>query len=237
MGEVRLLREHPPTTADGLADYLAKENPDTRGSAYWTVDSLEALLREWTPGPAQTAAIDGLLAEQPGLRAIGPVRDRAGRQGQAYAADFKGTVRWTIILDEHTGRVLGTELSSIRTDPKMRLEPGDVEQYDAYLDWRSHSPVTAVPCALRDGLSADTGRRGLHLGELGGQQLHERFAAVHPEGADVTGEVRQGGEALGVRAEHRDTEQLHALVVLLGVIVLTPASEATSAEMRTAIRW
>ncbi|MFJ3531335.1 CU044_5270 family protein [Streptomyces sp. NPDC090132] len=124
----------PPTTADGLADYLAKENPDTRGSAYWTVDSLEALLREWTPGPAQTAAIDGLLAEQPGLRAIGPVRDRAGRQGQAYAADFKGTVRWTIILDEHTGRVLGTELSSIRTDPKMRLEPGDVEQYDAYLD-------------------------------------------------------------------------------------------------------
>lgn len=134
VGGVRLLREHPPTTVDGFADYLAKENPDTRGSAYWTVDSLEALLREWTPGPAQTAAIDGLLAEQPGLRAIGPVRDRAGRQGQAYAADFKGTVRWTIILDEHTGRVLGTELSSIRTDPKMRLEPGDVEQYDAYLD-------------------------------------------------------------------------------------------------------
>ncbi|MFF3175350.1 CU044_5270 family protein [Streptomyces sp. NPDC057900] len=124
----------PPTTVGGLADYLAKENPDTRGSAYWTVDSLEALLREWTPGPAQTAAIDGLLAEQPGLRAIGPVRDRAGRQGQAYAVDFKGTVRWTVILDEHTGRILGTELSSIRTDPKMRLEPGDVEQYDAYLD-------------------------------------------------------------------------------------------------------
>ncbi|ROQ69716.1 hypothetical protein EDD93_4217 [Streptomyces sp. 840.1] len=123
----------PPTTVGGLADYLAKENPDTRGSAYWTVDSLEALLREWTPGPAQTAAIDGLLAEQPGLRAIGPVRDRAGRRGQAYAADFKGTVRWTIILDEHTGRILGTELSSIRTDPEMRLEPGDVEQYDAYL--------------------------------------------------------------------------------------------------------
>ncbi|MGN5637095.1 hypothetical protein [Streptomyces sp. AC154] len=124
----------PPTTVAGLAGYLAKENPDIRGSAYWTVDSVEALLREWTPGPAQTAAIDGLLAAQPGLRAIGPVRDRAGRQGQAYAADFKGTVRWTIILDEHTGRVLGTELSSIRTDPKMRLEPGDVEQYDAYLD-------------------------------------------------------------------------------------------------------
>lgn len=124
----------PPATVGGLADYLAKENPDTRGSAYWTMDSVQELLRDWTPGPAQTAAIDGLLAEQPGLRAIGPVKDRAGRQGQAYAADFKGTVRWTIILDEHTGRVLGMELSSIRTDPKTRLEPGDVEQYDAYLD-------------------------------------------------------------------------------------------------------
>ncbi|MFJ8749969.1 hypothetical protein ACIREO_11620 [Streptomyces sp. NPDC102441] len=123
----------PPTTVDGLAGYLAKENPDTRGSAYWTMDSVEALLREWTPGPAQTAAIDGLLAES-GLRAIGPVKDRAGRQGQAYAADFKGTVRWTIILDGRTGRILGTELSSIKTDPEMQLEPGDVEQYDIYLD-------------------------------------------------------------------------------------------------------
>jgi len=124
----------PPTTTRGFADYLAKDNPDTRGSAYWTMDSVEALLREWTPGPAQTAAIDGLLAEQSGLRAIGPVTDRAGRQGQAYAADFKETVRWTIILDEHTGRILGTELSSIKTDPKMQLKPGDVEQYNTYLD-------------------------------------------------------------------------------------------------------
>ncbi|CAL9406298.1 hypothetical protein SUDANB145_01567 [Streptomyces sp. enrichment culture] len=127
-------RSTPPTTVGALADYLAEENPATRGSAYWTLNSVEALLRDWTPGPAQTAAIDGLLAEQPGIRAIGPVTDRVGRQGQAYAADFKGTVRWTIILDEHTGRILGTELSSIKTDPAMQLKPGDVEQYDAYLD-------------------------------------------------------------------------------------------------------
>ncbi|MEV0575518.1 hypothetical protein [Streptomyces sp. NPDC050392] len=127
-------RSAPPTTVPGLADYLAKDNPDTRGSAYWTMNSVEALLRDWTPGPAQTAAIDGLLAEQSGLNAIGPVKDRAGRRGQAYAVDFKGTVRWTIILDEHTGRILGTELSSIKTDPKMQLKPGDVEQYDTYLD-------------------------------------------------------------------------------------------------------
>ncbi|WP_405805181.1 CU044_5270 family protein [Streptomyces sp. NBC_01187] len=127
-------RNTPPTTVGGLDDYLAKESPDTRDSAYWTMDSVEALLREWTPGPAQTAAIDGLLAKRSGLRALGPVKDRAGRQGQAYGVDFKGTVRWTIILDEHTGRILGTELSSIKTDPKMQLKPGDVEQYNTYLD-------------------------------------------------------------------------------------------------------
>ncbi|OON75932.1 CU044_5270 family protein [Streptomyces tsukubensis] len=127
-------RSTPPTTVRGLADYLAKDNPDIHGSAYWTMDTVEALLREWTPGPAQTAAIDGLLAEQSGLNALGPVKDRAGRQGQAYGVDFKGTVRWTIILDEHTGRILGTELSSIKTDPEMQLKPGDVEQYDTYLD-------------------------------------------------------------------------------------------------------
>ncbi|MFF5566642.1 CU044_5270 family protein [Streptomyces sp. NPDC012623] len=127
-------RSTPPTTVNGLADYLAEKNPDTRNSAYWTMDSVEALLRDWTPGPAQTAAIDGLLAEQSGLSAVGPVKDRAGRQGQAYAVDFKGTVRWTIILDEHTGRILGTELSSIKTDPKTQLKPGDVEQYNTYLN-------------------------------------------------------------------------------------------------------
>ncbi|WP_329459945.1 CU044_5270 family protein [Streptomyces sp. NBC_01497] len=127
-------RSTPPSTVRGLADYLAEKNPDTRGSAYWTIDSLESMLREWTPGPAQTAAIDGLLAEQSGLRDLGPVKDRAGRQGQAYGVDFRGTVRWTIILDEHTGRALGTELSSVKTDPKMQLKPGDVEQYDIYLD-------------------------------------------------------------------------------------------------------
>lgn len=134
MGEVRHLPEHPPKTVRGFADYLAKDNPDSRGSAYWTMDSVETLLRDWTPGPAQTAAIDGLLAEKSGLRTLGPVKDRAGRQGQAYGVDFKGTVRRTIILDEHTGRILGTELSSIKTDPKMQLKPGDVEQYDTYLD-------------------------------------------------------------------------------------------------------
>ncbi|WP_435128454.1 CU044_5270 family protein [Actinacidiphila sp. bgisy144] len=127
-------RTAPPDTVDALADVLAQDNPDTRGSAYWTMDATEALLREWTPGPALTAAIDGLLARQSGVRALGPVEDRAGRQGQAYAVDFKGTVRWTFVLDEYTGRILGTELSSIRTDPKLRLKPGDVEQYDVYLD-------------------------------------------------------------------------------------------------------
>ncbi|MFK0174048.1 CU044_5270 family protein [Streptomyces sp. NPDC090306] len=127
-------RSTPPTTVRGFADYLAKYDPNTRGSAYWTVDAVEGLLREWTPGPAQTAAIDGLLAQQSDLCALGPVKDRAGREGQAYGVNFKGTVRWTIILDEHTGRILGTELSSIKTDPKTQLKPGDVEQYDTYLD-------------------------------------------------------------------------------------------------------
>jgi hypothetical protein len=125
----------PPTTAHAFGDYLAKENPDTRTSGYWTLDAVQSrLLNEWTLSPAQTAALVELLAQHPDIHALGPVRDRAGRQGQAYGVDFKGAVRQTVILDEHTGRVLGTELSSIRTDAKMLLKPGDVEQYDTYLD-------------------------------------------------------------------------------------------------------
>lgn len=50
-------RSAPPTTVPGLADYLAKENPDTRGSAYWMMNSVEALLRDWTPGSGRVRVV------------------------------------------------------------------------------------------------------------------------------------------------------------------------------------
>ena len=78
------------------------------------------------------------------------------------------------------------------------------------------------------------------------RKLDERFVrdvhghlacAVCAERADVAGEMGQGGEAFGVGAQYRDTEQLHALFVLIGVMVLTPASEAINAAMRITSRW
>lgn len=51
---------------------------------------------------------------------------------------------------------------------------------------------------------------------MGGEDLLEGGAAVRAQRADLPGEVGQRGEALGVGAQHRDPELLHALLVLLG---------------------
>src|SRR5690606_16475398 len=64
--------------------------------------------------------------------------------------------------------------------------------------------------------SAGGGDGGLDVREVGAEDLLERGAAVRAEGTHLAGEVGQRREAFGVRAEHRDTEQLHALLVLLG---------------------
>lgn len=51
---------------------------------------------------------------------------------------------------------------------------------------------------LRSGPSAPVDRR-LDLGELSGEELLERGAALRPERLEITGEVGQGGQAHGVR--------------------------------------
>ncbi|GGR95521.1 hypothetical protein GCM10010236_57610 [Streptomyces eurythermus] len=44
-------------------------------------------------------------------------------------------------------------------------------------------------------LSLRCGRPGFDVGELGGEDLFERGTAVRREGADLAGEVGQGGDA------------------------------------------
>jgi hypothetical protein len=125
-------RTAPPTDPAALARYLQASLPSGDTGAYWTVSAVGSLLQDWTPGPRETAALDQVLAGLPGLRPLGAVRDRVGRQGQAYAADYKG-FRNTVILDPATGRVLGTEQSFTRDFPRYRTTAGQVEEYDTYL--------------------------------------------------------------------------------------------------------
>lgn len=52
------------------------------------------------------------------------------------------------------------------------------------------------------------------MGELGGENLFERGAAVCPEGADLAGEVGQGGEAFGVGTQHRRAQMQRTVAVV-----------------------
>lgn len=126
----------PPADPAALAGYL---------TAVWTpgdtdlpglLHALESVLLRWTPGPAESAAITGWLAQQPGLVTLGAVTDRLGRPGVAYALDIQRLsaveTRQTLVLDAGTGAVLSSELSFLGDTGEFDVDPYAVMSYVAY---------------------------------------------------------------------------------------------------------
>ncbi|MEV1019842.1 hypothetical protein [Streptomyces sp. NPDC050264] len=100
-------RPRPPHDTAGLRRYLAaRHHGDIRKASQLLLATRE-LLDHWTLGARETAALARLLADTEGLRPAGPVTDRLGRPGQAYAA--AGAM---LILDPADGTVLGMEITS-----------------------------------------------------------------------------------------------------------------------------
>ncbi|MFG2195728.1 CU044_5270 family protein [Streptomyces sp. NPDC048639] len=122
----------PPHDPGALRDHL-KQVYGALETTRSLLDTLPSLLNEWTPGPRENAAIATLLSDAKGLRPAGAVTDRLGRQGQAYVYRGKA-VRFMLILDPDTGRVLGIEQTATRDQDDYRLKAGDVMSYDAWMD-------------------------------------------------------------------------------------------------------
>lgn len=103
-------RRPPPHDTAGLRRYLAARHHGDIRSAPQLLAATAELLDHWTLGARQTAALARLLATAEGLRPAGPVTDRLGRPGQAYAA-----ADTMLILDPADGTVLGMEVTSPAT--------------------------------------------------------------------------------------------------------------------------
>ncbi|MEU4609832.1 CU044_5270 family protein [Streptomyces umbrinus] len=123
----------PPHDAQRLRAYLQEaQHTDTPLTTPELLDATRLLLDTWTLGTREDAALARVLADADGLRPVGQVTDRLGRNGQAYVYDGTG-YRQMLIMDPVTGAVLGLESTATAADPEYGLEAGDVMDYSAWI--------------------------------------------------------------------------------------------------------
>ncbi|MEV8632510.1 hypothetical protein AB0395_12710 [Streptosporangium sp. NPDC051023] len=85
--------------------------------------------------PALSAALWRVLAPQEDLRSLGRIRDRGGRQGQAFGFE-DGPLLGVFVVSSATGGLLATELIGLaRADGRGESRPA-VEEYRTYVTAR-----------------------------------------------------------------------------------------------------
>lgn len=118
-----------------MAHQLDIAHPTSIGPVERFVSLTDLALQQPIP-PGARSAILRVLARSPGLIDSGNVIDRAGRGGVAVSLDSAysgGPTRYTLILDPHTGSLLGEEETLLGSPGKLNVRPGAVLAYTAFL--------------------------------------------------------------------------------------------------------
>ncbi|GIF75288.1 CU044_5270 family protein [Asanoa siamensis] len=106
--------------------------PTDRGQ--WLLGVTASLLVDMPTTNAVRAAAFRLLADLPGVRGLGAVRDVRGRAGQAVAfiqdSPVIGSFEVRLIIDPDDGRALGQERRAVRPlGPNSWIAPGELASY------------------------------------------------------------------------------------------------------------
>ena len=128
-------RDRPPAATDAATAWLRIGHPPENGPAE-TIVAVTDLARERVLTPGERAAVLHVVAALPGLKYHGSVEDRAGRTGVAFSVDsaYSGLMtRYTLIVDERTGALLGHEQMLTRTAGKLGVSIPSVISYETYL--------------------------------------------------------------------------------------------------------
>lgn len=99
---------------------------------------ISALHHQWVVPPALAATLWEILAEQPDVRLLGTVEDRAGRPGVGFAIDTPGppALRNILIVSRDDGRLLGTEEVLTADDADTGVSAPAVYSFTAILSAR-----------------------------------------------------------------------------------------------------
>lgn len=97
-----------------------------------------ALFSQYVVTPKLASAIWAMMADQPGVRLLGAVDDRAGRSGVGISLIPKDEpqTRFVLILSPTTGQLLGSESIQIKPDQNSDVKPPAITSFTAFLDSR-----------------------------------------------------------------------------------------------------
>lgn len=128
--------DEPPTNLSQMRDYLtihAHLPADADALAWWGAISL--LRDEWTLTADQQAVALEILAAEGGLRVLGTVEDRFGRDGIALSVTSanRGQFGATIVLDEASRQIIAADITYNGGSNRLDLDPGSVIEYSAWL--------------------------------------------------------------------------------------------------------
>lgn len=99
---------------------------------------VNALHSRYVVTPKLASAIWAMMADQPGVRLLGAVDDRAGRSGIGFSLipDDEPQTRFVLIVSPATGQLLGSENILIKPDQDSDVKPPAITSFTAFLDSR-----------------------------------------------------------------------------------------------------
>lgn len=94
------------------------------------------LNEHWVVSGGLRAALWTILSEQPNVRSLGNVEDRAGRPGIGVFVDTSGKppLRTILVISRTDGRLLGVETVLTKDDPDTKVEAPAVYSFTAILN-------------------------------------------------------------------------------------------------------
>ena len=125
-----------PNTVDGVRDALLDdieclERKRGQERSWCLTDQLRNLPRKYVIPPDVMAAIWRMLAEEEGIRSLGTVKDRTGREAVALSFIWDGAPEYRAVLlaDPTTGQVTGSERILIKPSSSSPVKPPAIEQF------------------------------------------------------------------------------------------------------------
>ncbi|WP_157439340.1 CU044_5270 family protein [Aeromicrobium sp. Root344] len=99
---------------------------------------ITGLYASYVVPPTIAATFWRILADEPTMRSLGSVKDRAGRAGIgiSFIPADSPQFRRVLIISSETGQLIGTEDILIKKDPDLKLESPAIYSFTAILDTR-----------------------------------------------------------------------------------------------------
>ncbi|HWM74938.1 MAG TPA: CU044_5270 family protein, partial [Nocardioides sp.] len=127
-----------PNTVDGVRDALLDdiECLDRRRGqerSWCLTDQIVNLSQTYAIPPDVMAGIWRVLAQEEGIRSLGTVKDRTGREAVALSFIWNGAPEYRAILlaDPKTGQFVGFERILIKPSPSSPVKPPAIEEFFA----------------------------------------------------------------------------------------------------------